>query len=254
MTTPFATTRAAPGIAGLQPVRPVSAASVVQLAVQPLPAQFPPSAGGIRELPVWDEAVADARRLVLDRLAAEADRHGADGVVNVRLEERSSRWLDEGLEIVATGTAVRGLGSVSPVLTNLDEAELRTLRGAGAAVAGLVHASRVVAVLAGPETIDRYRYGGNRRNFESPDFTSAVATLRKQLAGSLVAQAQELRSDGILGLASSVSPRWDHVRRRGFSESRVVLDCRALGTAVRRSADAQRARPDLALALDQETP
>jgi uncharacterized protein YbjQ (UPF0145 family) len=245
VTTPFATTHVVPRLAPIAPVRAVSSTYVVQLTVQPLPANVLTSPGGLRELPVWDDAVAGGRRTVIERLDDEAARVGGDGVVGVRIVEREPPWLDFGLELRASGTAVCGLDA----LTNLSEADVRVLLEAGATVAGLVHAAAVVAVLPGEQTRDRYRYGGGAHNFEMPDMTDAVTTLRKRLVASLATQARELGADGIVALDSSVSPRWDHGRRRAFNESLVILDCRAIATAIRDDGRAPRSRPVLALDL-----
>ena len=47
----------------------------------------------------------------MSRMQAEADHLGADGIVGVQLRLQSYVWGQGVLEFIATGTAVRALGS-----------------------------------------------------------------------------------------------------------------------------------------------
>lgn len=232
MTACFATAQLVPSLGGIEPVRAVTAVAVIQRGVQPGLEDVRVSDGGVRELTVDAEALAGGRRRVLARLAEEAERLGADGVVHVRLADRPVPWLDYGLEVRASGFAVRGLGRDELLMTTLRAGELATLEGAGARPAGLVEHSTVVALLGGPETRNRYRYGGDRKNFEMPDFTRGLAEVRGDVLSSLRAHARSLGANGLLALDLALEPRWDHVHRRRFSESVVVLEARALATAI----------------------
>src|SRR5260370_25019894 len=64
-----------------------------------------------QELQVLTQAMYSARELAMARMRAEADRLGADGIVGVQLRMQMYAWGQHMLEFVATGTAVRALGS-----------------------------------------------------------------------------------------------------------------------------------------------
>ncbi|MFC7215678.1 YbjQ family protein [Saliphagus sp. GCM10025334] len=57
------------------------------------------------ELKAYSELLSKARDEAVDRMEADAERMGADAVVNVRLE--TSQITDGGSEVMAYGTAVR---------------------------------------------------------------------------------------------------------------------------------------------------
>ena len=57
------------------------------------------------ELKAYSELLTDARDEALERMAEDAERLGADAVVNVRME--SSEIANGGSEVIAYGTAVR---------------------------------------------------------------------------------------------------------------------------------------------------
>ena len=245
--TAFATAGLAPALGGVQPVRPVATFCVLQRGIQPGLKNVLISSGGLRDLTVEADALSGGRRTVLERLRAEAERLGADGVAGVSLSERDAPWIDHGVQFRASGTAVRGVAPGR--LTNLGPSELETLHRAGASVAGLVEHSTVVAVLGGPETRELYRYGRHRSNFEMPDFTRGFAEVRAAAIASLRAQAKDLDADGLLALDLAVRPRWDHEHRKQFSENVAVLECRALATAVVDRSSVGCAPPRLALDL-----
>lgn len=57
------------------------------------------------ELKAYSELLSKARDEAISRMEADAERMGADAVVNVRLE--TSQITDGGSEVMAYGTAVR---------------------------------------------------------------------------------------------------------------------------------------------------
>ena len=57
------------------------------------------------ELKAYSDLLSKARDEAIDRRVADAERMGADAVVNVRLE--TSQITDGGSEVMAYGTAVR---------------------------------------------------------------------------------------------------------------------------------------------------
>src|ERR1700761_3700753 len=64
-----------------------------------------------QELQVLTQAMYNARELAMARMRAEADHLGADGIVGVQLRMQMYAWGQGVLEFIATGTAVRALGS-----------------------------------------------------------------------------------------------------------------------------------------------
>src|SRR5579875_3110189 len=60
-----------------------------------------------QELDVLTQAMYNARELAMDRMQAEAEHLGADGIVGVHLDMQTYVWGQDVLEFIATGTAVR---------------------------------------------------------------------------------------------------------------------------------------------------
>jgi uncharacterized protein YbjQ (UPF0145 family) len=72
------------------------------------------SAGQNVELPNFTQALYEARELAMTRMQDEANQLGANGIVGVRLEEKSHQWGSHTIEFLALGTAVtRGDGAVT---------------------------------------------------------------------------------------------------------------------------------------------
>jgi uncharacterized protein YbjQ (UPF0145 family) len=73
------------------------------------------------ELPNFTQALYDARELAMERMQREADQVEAEGVVAVRLEERSHGWGSHVIEFFAVGTAIVSLDAAQaltkPTLT-----------------------------------------------------------------------------------------------------------------------------------------
>ena len=59
------------------------------------------------EMPLYTQAVYDARELAMSRMQAEAERVQANGVVGVRLTTANHVWGEHAVEFLAVGTAVR---------------------------------------------------------------------------------------------------------------------------------------------------
>jgi uncharacterized protein YbjQ (UPF0145 family) len=72
------------------------------------------SVGRNVELPNFTQALYEARELAMTRMQDEANELGANGIVGVRLEEKSHQWGSHTIEFLAIGTAVtRSDGEVS---------------------------------------------------------------------------------------------------------------------------------------------
>jgi uncharacterized protein YbjQ (UPF0145 family) len=58
------------------------------------------------EMASFTQAIYDAREIAMDRMQSEAKDLGAEGIVGVRVEEKSHAWDSHIIEFLAVGTAV----------------------------------------------------------------------------------------------------------------------------------------------------
>jgi uncharacterized protein YbjQ (UPF0145 family) len=58
------------------------------------------------ELPNYTAAIYDARELAMSRMQAEAEAHGAEGVVGMRIVEKNHIWQPHIIEFMAIGTSI----------------------------------------------------------------------------------------------------------------------------------------------------
>lgn len=59
------------------------------------------------ELPLFTQALYDARELAMARMQAEAESLAAEGIIGVQLHQRNHSWGAHTTEFMAIGTAVR---------------------------------------------------------------------------------------------------------------------------------------------------
>jgi uncharacterized protein YbjQ (UPF0145 family) len=90
---------------GYRPVGMVMGSCVYHVAHQGLGA-FMRKVGRNVEMENYTQALYDARELAMERMQAEAQEVGAEGVVGVQLHERSHGWGSHMIEFFAIGTAV----------------------------------------------------------------------------------------------------------------------------------------------------
>ncbi|HEX3467239.1 MAG TPA: heavy metal-binding domain-containing protein [Candidatus Elarobacter sp.] len=62
------------------------------------------------ELNNYTEAIYDARELAMSRMQAEAEAHGADGIVGMQIVEKTHIWSPHVIEFMAIGTSVEKRG------------------------------------------------------------------------------------------------------------------------------------------------
>lgn len=91
--------------AGYRPVSLVMGTCVYHVGYQGAKQWFA-QVGRNTEMPTFTQAVYDARELSLSRMQAEGEREQAEGIVGVRLEERSHGWGSHVIEYFAVGTAI----------------------------------------------------------------------------------------------------------------------------------------------------
>ncbi len=58
------------------------------------------------ELTNYTQAIYDARELAMSRLQAEAEAHGAEGIIGMRITEQSWIWQPHVIEFMAIGTSI----------------------------------------------------------------------------------------------------------------------------------------------------
>src|SRR5579862_7417724 len=93
------------GEAGFEPLGFVVGSSIYHIGIQV--ARW----GQNQELQVLTQAMYNAREFAMSRMEAEAEHLGADGIVGVALRMQAYVWGQDVLEFLATGTAVRSIGS-----------------------------------------------------------------------------------------------------------------------------------------------
>ena len=67
------------------------------------------------ELPNYTAAIYDARELAMSRMQAEAEAHGAEGVVGMQIIEKNHIWQPHIIEFMAIGTSVERRGDPKTV-------------------------------------------------------------------------------------------------------------------------------------------
>jgi len=58
------------------------------------------------ELPNYTEAIYEARELAMSRMQAEAEAHGAEGIVGMQIVEKNHVWQPHVIEFLAIGTSI----------------------------------------------------------------------------------------------------------------------------------------------------
>ncbi len=94
--------------AGYVPLALVMGNCVYHVAHQSV-SQWFSNLGGNVEMPNFTQALYEARELAMARMQAEAEQVQAQGIVGVRIEEKSHVWGGHTIEFFAVGTAVRPL-------------------------------------------------------------------------------------------------------------------------------------------------
>jgi uncharacterized protein YbjQ (UPF0145 family) len=205
-----------------------------------------------QELQVLTQAMYSARELAMSRMQAEADHLGADGIVGVRLRVQSYVWGQDVLEFVATGTAVRALGSTGvhrapngrAFTSDLSAQDFFRLLAAGAVPVSFVLGTCVYHI-AHQSAMQSLRQAG--QNQEMVIFTQGIYEARELALDRMQAEAAQAGASGIVGVNVAVN---NHVWGEHATEFL------ATGTSVRRLSDEHRLpatspKPTFTLGLDQ---
>lgn len=215
---------------GLDPVCQVMGSSIYKMGWQ---------AQGWRtgELSVQTRALNHSRALALGRLRQEAELAGAHAVVGVTIASGAHEFVDDGVEFIAQGTAVRALGAPdvsTPVLTDLSVADYAKLLRGGYEPVGIVAASTVYYIVASWAT--RRAQGGwlsSMRNQELTDFTQGVYTARELALTNLLRQTEGWVADGIVGVDVSQDIRIREVGSENNKREDLIVTFHVIGTAIR---------------------
>lgn len=92
--------------AGYRPLALTMGTCVYHVGVQGLRQWFNTTMGQNVEMANYTQALYDARELAMERMQAEADAVGAEGVVGARIEESNYGWDTHVIEYFAIGTAI----------------------------------------------------------------------------------------------------------------------------------------------------
>lgn len=199
-----------------------------------------------QELDVLTRAMYHARELAMNRMEAEAEELGADGIVGVRLDIQFYDWGKNLAEFMAIGTAVRHRDGGSwrtpggrPFTSDLSGQDFWTLLHTGQRPVALVmgncvyHVAHRRMLRAASQSM---------RNVELPNFTQALYTARELAMERMQYEAKQVGSQGVVGVQIvEKSHVWGHHAIEFF----------AIGTAVLRYRDGGSAlRPRMVLTLD----
>jgi uncharacterized protein YbjQ (UPF0145 family) len=222
--------------AGFQPLGLVMGSSIYSIGAHHL-GQAQPG-----EIVPLTQALYQSRELAMERMEAEADELGADGIVAMRLTVSVHAWGTNIIEFLAIGTAVRHEGSQGayrtpdgkPFTSDLSGQDFWTILNAGYRPLGFVMGNCVFYV--GPPA------GQNVPNGELAGPTQALYDAREVAMERMQVEAESLRAEGIVGVT---------VDETNHTWGPTVLEFSAVGTAVIAiRADHQIPRPALVLTVN----
>jgi uncharacterized protein YbjQ (UPF0145 family) len=191
------------------------------------------------ELGTQSAALNDARARALGRLRQEAELAGADAVVDVTISRGAHDFVDDGIEFIAVGTAVRSPGAqpgAAPVLTDLSLADYTKLRLSGYEPVGVVAASTVYYIVASWNTRRAQSGGwfGGRSNQELVDFTQGVYTARELALSNLTRQTRGWDAEGIVGVDIDQEIQTREAGSESNKREDLIVTFHIVGTAIRR--------------------
>jgi uncharacterized protein YbjQ (UPF0145 family) len=245
----------------VRPVAQVMGSSVYKVGWQRYPWGSSWSGGSITELRTLTDAWNRARTLAIGRLDQEARLAGADAVIDVSFENRRHEFLDDEIEIVINGTAVRMPPTVAPRadgaprLSDLSTADVTLLHRSGYDVAGIVCATSVTYVSASAQTrratVGWQRFSGN---VELTDFTQGVYTARENALGRAQADAARLGADGVVGVDLDVDVEVREWEQNDTKYEDLVVTVHVLGTAITQRGEHEPMNPGLIVRQGGQSP
>jgi uncharacterized protein YbjQ (UPF0145 family) len=200
-----------------------------------------------QELTTLTHALYEARHNAMNRLQAEANALGADGVVGVRLEWRQHGEAAEHIEFIAVGTAVSCTASPRSYArpdghaftSHLNVHEFALLLRSGWIPTGFVLGSCVWHIAA-QGFMQTMRQVG--QNVEMPQWTQGNYEAREMAMTRMQAEAEAMAAEGVTGVRFSFSNYlW------GLHTMEFYCD----GTAIRKIApDAKPVTPTVVVSVD----
>ena len=221
--------------AGFEPLGLVMGSSIYSIGAQ----QFGQALPG--EVTPLTQALYQSRELAMERMEAEADELGADGIVAMRLTLNVHAWGSNIIEFLALGTAVRYAAQPGayrthdgkPFTSDLSGQDFWTILNAGYRPLGFVLGNCVFYV--GPPA-------QQAQNGELSGPTQALYDARELAMERMQFEAESLRAEGIVGVT---------VDESNHTWGPTVLEFSAVGTAVVAiRADHQIPRPTLVLTVN----
>jgi uncharacterized protein YbjQ (UPF0145 family) len=188
-------------------------------------------------------AFANARKLALGRLQQEAQILGAEGVVGVRVQQKSSDWSGDAVEFQAIGTAIRSRHSPPPIqgtkpfLCALSGQDFWKLKQSGVTPVGLVAGNCNYYCIPRVNTqkimARGILYSSSWVNQEFSEFTLALSSARRVAIGRLRTQAKLLEAHGTVGMTIECDSKTHHVEVNDQTCVAMLYHFLAMGTAVR---------------------
>jgi uncharacterized protein YbjQ (UPF0145 family) len=231
--------------AGFEPLGFVLGSSIYHIGVQIT------RWGANQELTTLTQAMYSARELAMDRMQAEADLLGADGVVGVSLKMQSYVWGEDVLEFVAYGTAIKAVDGTDAhrapngkaFSTDLSVQDFYRLLQTGAVPVAFVLGTCVYHIAHQGALQSLRQIGVNQ---EMPQFTQGIYEARELALSRMQAEVAAAGGTGVLGVQVQV---YNHVWGEHATEFLT------LGTAIRPLTDGQHATkslpaPTMTLGLD----
>ena len=199
-----------------------------------------------QEVTTLTQAMYAARELAMQRMEAEAEVLGADGIVGVRLDVGLYEWGQGTAEFLAIGTAVsseRGGNwrtiAGKPFTSDLSGQDFWTLLQSGHAPLGLVLGTCVYHV-AHQGMLQAL--GNVGQNKEMTNFTQALYEARELAMERMQDEAKKLQAEGIVGVT---------IEEKSHVWGAHTIEFFAAGTAVRKLPDHEIPAPQLVLSLDR---
>ena len=222
--------------AGFEPLGLVMGSSIYSISAQHLQNAQP------GEVAPLTQALYQSRELAMERMEAEAEELGADGIVAVRLTVAVHAWGTNIIEFLAIGTAVRHAESNGayrttdgkPFTSDLSGQDFWTILNAGYRPLGFVMGNCVYYV--GPPG------QGMAQDGELRGPTQALYDSRELAMERMQFEAESLKAEGIVGVT---------VDETNHTWGPTVLEFSAVGTAVVAiRADHKIPRPTLVLTVN----
>lgn len=204
--------------------------------------------GSSQELTVLSTALHAARNNAMQRMLAEAQQVGADGVIGVRLEVGQAEWGPHMLEFVAFGTAIRSVAADvsfrnnhgNPFSSHLSGQDFYALVHAGYRPLEMVMGNCVYHVAY--QGLGSW-FGNIGKNVEMTNFTEAIYQARELAMGRMQTEAELHKAEGVVGV---------EITEKSHSWGGHTIEFFALGTAVQPlRADHVIPRPTMSISLDR---